>query len=59
MFPQPLIAAARRQAHDVVGDLRREDETARKIHDSYIAFRERTAAWSRISIKAVLEARDG
>jgi TRAP-type mannitol/chloroaromatic compound transport system substrate-binding protein len=32
---------------------------ARKVHDSYIAFRERTAAWSRISIKAVLEARDG
>jgi len=27
--------------------------------DSYLAFRERTAAWSRISIKAVLEAREG
>ena len=32
---------------------------ARKVHDSYVAFRERTAAWSRISIKAVLEAREG
>ena len=27
--------------------------------NAYVAFRERTAAWSRISIKAVLEARDG
>ncbi len=59
MFPQPLIAAARRQAHDVVGDLGAKNETARKIHDSYVAFRERTSAWSNISIKAVLEAREG
>ncbi|MGE0034970.1 MAG: TRAP transporter substrate-binding protein [Xanthobacteraceae bacterium] len=59
MFPQPLIAAARRQAHDVVGDLGARNEAARKIHDSYVAFRERTAAWSNISIKAVLEAREG
>ena len=33
--------------------------SARKVHNSYLAFRDRTAAWSRISIKAVLEARDG
>ena len=31
---------------------------ARKIHESYVAFRERTAPWSRISIKAVLESRE-
>jgi TRAP-type mannitol/chloroaromatic compound transport system substrate-binding protein len=59
MFPQPLIAAARRQAHEVVGELGAKNEAARKIHDSYVAFRERTAAWSNISIKAVLEAREG
>ena len=29
------------------------------MHDSYIAFRERTGAWSRISLKAVLEAMPG
>ena len=34
-------------------------EMARKVHDSYAAFRDRTAPWSRISIKAVLEAREG
>jgi hypothetical protein len=32
---------------------------ARKVHDSYAAFRDRTAPWSRISIKAVLDAREG
>ena len=34
-------------------------EMARKVHDSYAAFRERTAPWSRVSIRAVLEAREG
>ena len=34
-------------------------EMARKVHDSYAAFRDRTVAWSRVSIKAVLEAREG
>ena len=31
-------------------------EMARKVHDSYAASRDRTAAWSRVSIRAVLEA---
>ena len=59
MFPQGLIAAARRQAGDVVGELAAKSAAAGKIHDSYLAFRDRTAQWSRISIKAVLDARDG
>jgi TRAP-type mannitol/chloroaromatic compound transport system substrate-binding protein len=58
-FPADLIAAARRQALDVLADVGRRSETARKVHDSYLAFRERTAAWSRISLRAVLEAREG
>ncbi|MCC6779352.1 MAG: TRAP transporter substrate-binding protein [Hyphomicrobiales bacterium] len=57
-FPQPLVAAARRQSSDVVAELAARSAIARRIHDSYMAFRDRTAAWSRISIKAVLEARD-
>jgi len=32
---------------------------ARKVHDSYAAFRDRTAAWSRVSIKGVPDAREG
>jgi TRAP-type mannitol/chloroaromatic compound transport system substrate-binding protein len=58
-FPAGLIAAARAQAGDVVGELAAKSAAARKIHDSYVAFRERTAQWSRISLKAVLEAREG
>jgi TRAP-type mannitol/chloroaromatic compound transport system substrate-binding protein len=58
-FPADLIAAARRQAADVLAELGGRNEAARKVHDSYAAFRERTAAWSRISLRAVLEAREG
>jgi TRAP-type mannitol/chloroaromatic compound transport system substrate-binding protein len=59
MFPQSLIHEARRQASDVVGEVGANSAMARKIHDSYMSFRERTAAWSRVSIRAVLEAREG
>ncbi len=58
-FPPGLIAAARAQARDVLGELAGKSAAARKVHDSYLAFRERTAEWSRVSIKAVLEAREG
>ncbi len=58
-FPNDLIAAARKTATGVLGELASRGERARKIHASYTAFRERTAAWSHISIKAVLDAREG
>ena len=58
-FPVDLVAAARKTAGDVVGELAGRSERARKIHASYMAFRERTAPWSYISIKAVLDAREG
>ena len=58
-FPADLIAAARTISGEVLGDLGGKSAVARKVHDSYVAFRERTGAWSRISLKAVLEAREG
>jgi TRAP-type mannitol/chloroaromatic compound transport system substrate-binding protein len=58
-FPQDLIAAARGIGVDVLGELAGRSAGARKVHDSYVAFRERTGAWSKISLKAVLEAREG
>jgi len=58
-FPGDLIAAARKQAADVLAELAARSDIAKRTHDSYFAFRERTAPWSRISIKAVLEAREG
>jgi TRAP-type mannitol/chloroaromatic compound transport system substrate-binding protein len=57
-FPKDLIAAARTTSRDVLGELAGRSATARKVHDSYLAFRERAGAWSRISLQAILEARE-
>jgi TRAP-type mannitol/chloroaromatic compound transport system substrate-binding protein len=57
-FPQDLVGAARAISTEVLADLGGRSSTARNVHDSYLAFRERTAAWSKISIKSVLEARE-
>jgi TRAP-type mannitol/chloroaromatic compound transport system substrate-binding protein len=56
-FPPDMIAAARKQSVDVLSDLAAHSAASRKIHASYIAFRDRTADWSRVSIEAVLGAR--
>jgi TRAP-type mannitol/chloroaromatic compound transport system substrate-binding protein len=58
-FPADVVSAARKVAADVLAELASRSEAARKVHDSYAAFRDRTAPWSRVSIKAVLEAREG
>jgi len=58
-FAADIVGAARKQAGDVLGELGARSDIARRINDSYSAFRSRTAAWSRVSLKAVLEARDG
>jgi TRAP-type mannitol/chloroaromatic compound transport system substrate-binding protein len=58
-FPADVVAAARKVATDVLSDLAARSDMARKVHDSYAAFRDRTAPWSRVSIRAVLEAREG
>jgi TRAP-type mannitol/chloroaromatic compound transport system substrate-binding protein len=58
-FPSEVVAAARKVAADVLGELSARSDMTRKVHDSYAAFRERAAPWSRVSIRAVLEAREG
>jgi TRAP-type mannitol/chloroaromatic compound transport system substrate-binding protein len=58
-FPDDIVAAARKQAADIIGELSARSDIARRIGESYAGFRSRTAAWSRVSLKAVLEARDG
>jgi TRAP-type mannitol/chloroaromatic compound transport system substrate-binding protein len=58
-FPADLVVAARSTASDVLSELAGKSPGARKVHDSYVAFRDKVAAWSRISIQAVLEAREG
>jgi TRAP-type mannitol/chloroaromatic compound transport system substrate-binding protein len=56
-FPRDLIGAARKRADDVLGEVAGRDAISRKVHDSYLAFRARTAEWSRVSLEAVLSAR--
>jgi len=56
-FPRDLIGAARKQADDVLGEVAGRGAISRKVHDSYLAFRARTAEWSRVSLEAVLGAR--
>ena len=56
-FPDDLVAAARVQANDVLGELSGRSAITSKVHGSYAAFRERTGPWSRVSIESVLRAR--
>jgi TRAP-type mannitol/chloroaromatic compound transport system substrate-binding protein len=58
-FPADFVTAARGQATEVLAEVGARSERARKVHESYVGFRERTATWSRISIRAVLESREG
>src|SRR4051812_17608840 len=57
-FPTDVVAAARRESTAVLAELAARSDIAKRTHDSYVAFRDRTAAWSRISIKGVLDARE-
>ncbi len=56
-FPDDLVAAARKEAVDVLGEVAARDAVSAKVHGSYTAFRARTAPWSRVSIEAVLASR--
>jgi TRAP-type mannitol/chloroaromatic compound transport system substrate-binding protein len=56
-FPSDLVAAARGTAVDVLGEVATKSAAARRVHDSYMSFRDRISPWSRISLQAVLEAR--
>ena len=58
-FPSDLVVVARTTATEVLSELAGKSDKARKVHDSYMAFRDKISAWSRISIQAVLEARAG
>jgi TRAP-type mannitol/chloroaromatic compound transport system substrate-binding protein len=56
-FPREIVRAARAQARDVLAETARND-ISRRIHDSYVGFREKNARWSRVSIRGVLESRE-
>lgn len=56
-FPNDLVEAAAKESTDVLAQLAARGAGAKKVHDSYMAFRERVTPWSNISLRAVLEAR--
>jgi len=56
-FPADLVAAARKEAGEVLGAVAARDAISGKVHRSYASFRGRTAPWSKVSIEAVLRAR--
>jgi TRAP-type mannitol/chloroaromatic compound transport system substrate-binding protein len=56
-FPADVVTAARTQATAVLAELAGKSPGAQKVHESYMAFRDKISAWSRISLQAVLEAR--
>lgn len=57
-FPADIVTASREQAAGILAEVGRRGEMARKVHESYAAFQSRIAHWSRISLQAVLEARE-
>jgi TRAP-type mannitol/chloroaromatic compound transport system substrate-binding protein len=57
-FPAEIVAAARGQAATVLAEVGQRSDIARRIYESYMTFRGQIANWSRISLQAVLEARE-
>ena len=57
-FAPDIVRAARPHADAILADVAAGSAIAKKVHDSYTAFRARNALWSRVSIRAVLEARE-
>jgi TRAP-type mannitol/chloroaromatic compound transport system substrate-binding protein len=58
-FAADIVGAARKHAADVLAELGARSDIARRVNESYSAFRKSTAAWLSGSLKAVLEAREG
>jgi TRAP-type mannitol/chloroaromatic compound transport system substrate-binding protein len=56
-FPADIVNAARKEAVAVLGEIGARSAISAKVHDSYAAFRERTGAWSRVSLESVLRTR--
>jgi TRAP-type mannitol/chloroaromatic compound transport system substrate-binding protein len=56
-FPSDVITAARDRAAEILAEVAARNAPARRIHDSYMSFRERAGVWSRLSIHAILAAR--
>ncbi|MCC6946707.1 MAG: TRAP transporter substrate-binding protein [Bradyrhizobiaceae bacterium] len=57
-FSDEIVRSARPHADAILADVARGSAIAKRIHESYTGFRARNARWSKVSIRAVLEARE-
>lgn len=48
-LPDPVLVALRTQADAVLAELAASDPFAKRVHDSYVTFRDRVRAWSAVS----------
>ncbi len=56
-FPDDVLQALRGLSQEVVADLAQKDPFARRVFDSYAAFRKKVMAWEDLSERAYLNAR--
>ncbi len=56
-FPDPVLARLRELSDEVVAEIAGKDPLARKIYESFRAFREQVQGWSDISERAYLNVR--
>ncbi|HWT15215.1 MAG TPA: TRAP transporter substrate-binding protein DctP [Patescibacteria group bacterium] len=48
-LPDPVLAALREQADAILAELATRDPFTKRVHDSFVAFRERARAWAAVS----------
>ncbi|WP_422377224.1 TRAP transporter substrate-binding protein [Roseibium sp.] len=57
-YPEPVLAALRQTATDVLAEFAEKDPLAGRIQESHQAARERLAPWSSIAMRSFMAARD-
>lgn len=56
-LPDPVLAALREQSAIVLQELAGRDAFAKRVHDSFVAYRDQVRAWSAVSEVAYFQAR--
>ena len=57
-LPADVLRALKQASEQVLTELAARDEFTRRVYDSWLAFREQSRQWHRLSERAFLEARD-
>jgi len=58
-FPDDVLARLKQLSDEVVAEIADKDPLSRKVYDAFVKFREQVVAWSDISERAYLNARQG